>query len=315
MLPQLVSWTETAYSQLTAKLDYHPLAPKWQKTQLPITINGKTVKIDYWYPLPLKPKDKISVFFYASESDFWRTKTTFYPPIGAGAFAEQLHWRIVMPIIQDSEMMFRLITHELAHIFQFGCWYKGRLDLIEATVKSWTEAVWYFEGYSQHLSGLHLVRPTDIYLTRLVVLKDFIPAVKTWKQISNYLINYNLAPHFFDWIAEKYGQETVKRIFKEIGIIGPTDRALKKIIHQILQKSFGQIDLEFRDYLRNKYKHLHLKNEAHAYGTNLHLVEEIQSQSLIKSMSGSRAMRQRLAKKKRVKFLYEPVVSPDGKKI
>jgi len=56
MLPQLVSWTETAYSQLTAELDYHPLAPKWQKTQLPITINGKTVKIDYWYPLPLKPK-------------------------------------------------------------------------------------------------------------------------------------------------------------------------------------------------------------------------------------------------------------------
>jgi len=314
-MPQLISWTETAYRNLTEKLDYHPL---FTKIEIPVEIQDVTAKLEYWHPSVLKTKHKIPIFFYTTEADFWRTKTTFYPPIGAGAFAEQLHWRVVMPIIYDPETIFRMITHEVAHIFQFACWYKGRMDLMQAMTRI-RDAVWYFEGFSQHLSGLHLVRPTDIYLTRLVVLKDFIPAVRTWKQINNYLINYNLAPHFFDWIAQEYSTQTIKQIFKEIGIVGPTDKALKSIIRRILKKSPGQIDLEFRDYLRNKYKHLYLKKESHAYGSNLHLVEDalFRRTNVLMSSYEYTAIPPQPVKRKRekVKFLYEPVVSPDGKKV
>lgn len=321
ILPQLISLTEGAYKNLSSKLEFDPLFPL-VKAEILVPFFGMIIPVQFQYfeTRKLTAKEKIPIVFYSNRGDFWRTQTGGgYPPIGAGAFAESRHWRVVMPTTYDPKTMSALITHELGHIFQFSCWYKGKMGLLQEMGRK--DVLWYFEGFSQHLSGLHLFRPTDIYLTRLLVLKDVIPSIGVWKYFGAYEINYNLAPHFMDFIVDQYGQRMIKEIFHKIGQCGPTDKALGIAFSQLLKKSIGQLDLEFRDWLRNKYKHLFLKHEAHYYGANLLLaVRELKDSSVV-LVSGYRSAPSQTDEEKnkkrgkKVKFLYEPAVSPDGKQI
>src|SRR5262247_1973349 len=75
---------------------------------------------------------------------------------GVGAFAEPSRDRMVMPLDEPSDLMYRLIVHELTHVFEF--------DIIPTSLIRRSVPLWVNEGLSDYMTGLW--RPTDLMTVR-----------------------------------------------------------------------------------------------------------------------------------------------------
>ena len=65
---------------------------------------------------------------------------------GVGAFAEPSRYRILMPMDEPPDLLYRLIVHELTHIFQF--------DIIPTSLIRNTTPLWVNEGMSDYMTGI-----------------------------------------------------------------------------------------------------------------------------------------------------------------
>ena len=71
---------------------------------------------------------------------------------GVGAFAEPIRNRIVMPMDEPPDLLYRLIVHELTHQFEF--------DIIPTSLMRRNVPLWVNEGLSDYMTGIW--RPQDL---------------------------------------------------------------------------------------------------------------------------------------------------------
>src|SRR6266508_1866799 len=71
---------------------------------------------------------------------------------GVGAFAEPSRDRMVMPLDEPPDLMYRLIVHELTHIFEF--------DIIPTSLIRRSVPLWMNEGQADYMTGNW--RPIDL---------------------------------------------------------------------------------------------------------------------------------------------------------
>ena len=87
-------------------------------------------------------------------------------PEGVGAFAEPYRDRIVLPIDEPPDGLYRLITHELTHIFLF--------DVVpRSLITRQTIPLWVDEGMADYMAGVW--RPLDLMAVRDAALSDIVP--------------------------------------------------------------------------------------------------------------------------------------------
>ena len=67
-------------------------------------------------------------------------------PEGVAAFAEPTRDRMVLPIDEPPDQLYRLITHELTHIFEFDIIPRG---LVQRGIPLWVD-----EGLSDYMAGV-----------------------------------------------------------------------------------------------------------------------------------------------------------------
>ncbi len=96
-LNQIVSYAESAYAHLNKSLD-HEL-----RFRVPLVI-------------------------YKTHGEFLQTNITLSElPEGVAAFSEPVQYRMVLPIDGPPDEQYKLITHELVHIFEFSMFFEGYL--------------------------------------------------------------------------------------------------------------------------------------------------------------------------------------------
>src|SRR5437868_616889 len=81
------------------------------------------------------------------------------------AFAEPYRDRMVLPIDEPSDALYRLITHELTHIFEF--------DIIPRSLLHRQLPLWVDEGLSDYMTGYW--QPFDLMTVRDAAIADIIP--------------------------------------------------------------------------------------------------------------------------------------------
>ena len=181
-------------------------------------------------------------------------------PEGVGAFAEPQRNRIVLPIDEGPDGLYRLITHELTHVFEFDIIPRG---LIQRSVPLWVD-----EGLADYLAGVW--RPLDIMQVRDVAVSDTVPSMTQFQRYGGFAsgrVVYNLGHAAFEFIEERWGDDGIRRFLfalRRSAVGGGGDP-----YEETFDLEPEEFDDEFKKYLDERFEAFRDKERPTDYGRNL----------------------------------------------
>ena len=179
---------------------------------------------------------------------------------GVGAFAEPFRDRMVLPIDDPPDLLYRLIVHELTHIFEFDIIPQG---LIRRSVPLWVN-----EGLSDYMTGLW--DPVDLMTVRDAAVADIVPKMtdlEGYGGFNNPRIIYNLGHSVFEFIESKWGKEGLRQFLFALrkSVIGGGEDAYEEAFHV----KPDEFDQQFEKYLKDRFKPFRDKERPADYGPSL----------------------------------------------
>jgi hypothetical protein len=204
---------------------------------------------------------KLPLILFSTASEFWQQNVQpGAAQEGVGAFAEPGRYRIVMPIDEPPDLLYRLIVHELTHQFQF--------DIIPTGLIRRNMPLWVFEGMSDYMTGYW--RPLDIMTVRDAAVSDIVPKMSEMQDyggFSNPRLIYNLGHAAFEFMESKWGKEGVRAYVFALrrSVIGGSDDAYQ----EAFQVTPEEWDQQFDRYLKERFKPFRDKERPADYGRDL----------------------------------------------
>ena len=179
---------------------------------------------------------------------------------GVGAFAEPFRDRMVLPIDEPPDLLYRLVVHELTHIFEF--------DIIPQSLIRRSVPLWVNEGLSDYMTGIW--RPIDLMTVRDAAVADTVPKMSElegYGGFSNPRLIYNLGHTVFEFIESKWGKEGIRQFLFALrkSVIGGGEDAYEEAF-QLKPEAFDQ---EYEKYLKDRFKAFRDKERPADYGRNL----------------------------------------------
>ena len=179
---------------------------------------------------------------------------------GVGAFAEPERQRMVMPLDSPPDLLYRLVVHELTHIFEF--------DIIPTSLIRRNQPLWINEGLSDYMTGIWV--PLDLMTVRDAAVADIIPKMSKlegYGGFSNPRLIYNLGHATFEFIESRWGKEGLRQYLFALrkAVIGGGDDAFQ----EAFKISADDFDQQFERYLKDRFKPFRDKERPADYGRNL----------------------------------------------
>lgn len=112
---------------------------------------------------------------------------------GVAAFAEPTRNRMLLPLDEPPDLLYRTITHELTHIFEF--------DIIPQSLIRREEPLWINEGLSDFETGYWT--PLDLATVRDAAVADIVPKMSQlegYGNFSNPRLIYNLGHAAYEFM-------------------------------------------------------------------------------------------------------------------
>jgi Tol biopolymer transport system component len=232
-LEDVVSYAESAYLKLSSDLD-HEL------------------------------KFRVPLVLYKTHGEFLQTNITLSElPEGVGAFAEPVQYRMVLPIDQPPDKLYKLIAHELTHIFEYSMFYDGYLG---RAIRS-APPTWIMEGLASYLAQDE--DNLDRMAIRDAVVNNILPPIQALNVVT--FLTYRYGNAIFDYIEQEHGIEGLRSFlfeFKKVLLTGSVGRAIKEAFGY----DIDEFNRRFNRYLRQKYFPVLLdKKSPDEYGTEISL--------------------------------------------
>ena len=110
---------------------------------------------------------------------------------------------MVLPIDEPSDALYRLITHELTHIFEF--------DIIPRSLLRRGLPLWVDEGLADHMTGYW--NPFDLMTVRDAAIADIVPSMSDFQGVpfADGRLPYNLGHAAFEFIESRWGKEGLRQ--------------------------------------------------------------------------------------------------------
>jgi len=213
-LNDIVSYAESAYVRLSQELD-HEL------------------------------RFRIPMVIYKTHGEFEETNITLEEvPEEVGAFAEPIQNRMVLPIDQPPDKLYKLISHELTHIFQYSLFFEGYLGrALRARIPTWL-----VEGMASYFGQDE--DSLDRMFIRDAVVNNYIPPIQALDQLS--YLNYRYGHAVFDFIEQDFGKEGVRNFvyeYRKVLLTGNVEKAIK----EAFGTDIDAFNRNFNRFLRKKY--------------------------------------------------------------
>ena len=203
---------------------------------------------------------KVPLVLYKTASEF--QQQNIEPgelPEGVLAFAEPYRDRMVLPIDEPSDALYRLITHELTHIFEF--------DIIPRTLLRRGLPLWVDEGLSDYMTGYW--NPFDLMSVRDAAIADIVPSMSDFQgvQFADGRLPYNLGHAAFEFIESKWGKEGLRQFLFALrkAVIGGGESAYE----EAFKLKPEEFDEQFDKYLKDRFKPFRDKERPADYGKDL----------------------------------------------
>jgi hypothetical protein len=179
---------------------------------------------------------------------------------GVGAFAEPTRNRMLLPIDDPPDLLYRLITHELTHIFEF--------DIVPQSLIRRSAPLWIDEGLSDYETGYWA--PMDLMTVRDAAVADIVPKMSDlegYGDFSNPRLIYNLGHAAFEFIESRWGKEGIRQFMFALrkSVVGGGDSAFEEAFRMKPE----EWDQGFEKYLKDRFKPFRDKERPADYGRNL----------------------------------------------
>jgi hypothetical protein len=230
-LEQMVSFAESAYLKLSEDLD-HELSVR------------------------------IPLIYYKTHPEFAQTNITMQElPEAVGAFAEPVQNRMVLPIDGPPDKVYKLLTHELTHIFQYDILYNNKLGRV---IRS-NPPLWIMEGLASYLAEDE--DSFDTMAIRDAVVNSIVPRIEQLGRLS--FLTYRFGNDVFSFIEERWGKDGIRNFLFEYRKV-----LLRNNVPKAIKEAFGldieDFNREFQRYLRERYlPYLLEKKEPGDYGREI----------------------------------------------
>jgi hypothetical protein len=203
---------------------------------------------------------KVPLVIYKTQSEFQQQNIEpMELPEGVLAFAEPYRDRMVLPIDEPSDALYRLITHELTHIFEF--------DMIPRSLLRRGLPLWVDEGLADHLTGFW--NPFDLMSVRDAAISDTIPPMSEFQgqAFVDGRLPYNLGHAAFEFIESRWGKEGLRQFLFALrkNVIGGGESAYE----EAFRLKAEEFDEQFAKYLKDRFKPFRDKERPADYGRNL----------------------------------------------
>ena len=203
---------------------------------------------------------KVPLVLYKTQAEF--QQQNIEPgevPEGVLAFAEPYRDRMVLPIDEPSDALYRRITHELTHIFEF--------DIMPRSLLRRGLPLWVDEGLSDFETGYW--NPFDIMTVRDAAIADIVPKMSDFEgvQFADGRLPYNLGHAAFEFIESKWGKEGLRQFLFALrkNVIGGGDSAYE----EAFRLKPDEFDEQFDKYLKDRFKPFRDKERPADYGRDL----------------------------------------------
>ena len=203
---------------------------------------------------------KVPLVLYKTESEF--QQQNIEPgelPEGVLAFAEPYRDRMVLPIDEPSDALYRLITHELTHIFEF--------DIIPRSLLHRSLPLWVDEGLSDYMTGYW--QPFDLMSVRDAAIADIVPSMSDFEGVAfvDGRLPYNLGHAAFEFIESRWGKEGLRQFLFALrkAVIGGGESAYE----EAFRLKPDEFDEQFDKYLKDRFKPFRDKERPADYGKDL----------------------------------------------
>ncbi len=202
---------------------------------------------------------KVPIVLFKTQSDFQQQNILGAElPEGVLAFAEPEGRRMVLPIDEPPDQLYRLITHELTHIFEFDVVPRG---LMGADLPLWVD-----EGLANYMAGYW--NAMDLMAVRDAALTDNVPRMSQFyvPALSGRL-PYSLGHAAFEFIEARWGQEGVRSFLLGLrrNVLGGNETAYE----EAFKLKAEEFDDQFDRYLKERFKPFRDKERPADYGRNL----------------------------------------------
>jgi hypothetical protein len=179
---------------------------------------------------------------------------------GVGAFAEPTRNRIVMPMDEPPDLLYRLIVHELTHQFDY--------DIVPASLVRQSTPLWIHEGLADYMTGFW--RPLDLMSVRDAAVADIIPKMSKlqgYSDVGGARMIYNLGHAIFEFIEARWGKEGLRQYLFALrkSVIGGGEDAYEEAFDLTAE----EFDQDFDNYLKDRFKPFRDKERPADYGRNL----------------------------------------------
>ena len=143
---------------------------------------------------------KVPLMLYKTQSEFQQQNVEPSElPEGVLAFAEPYRDRMVLPIDEPDDALYRLITHELTHIFEF--------DIIPRSLLRRGLPLWVDEGLADYMTSYW--NSFDLMTVRDAAIADTVPAMSDFQGAAfvDGRLPYNLGHAAFEFIESRWGRK------------------------------------------------------------------------------------------------------------
>src|SRR6188472_3285145 len=221
---------------------------------------------------------KVPLVLYKTQAEF--QQQNIEPgevPEGVLAFAEPYRDRMVLPIDEPSDALYRLITHELTHQFEF--------DIIPRSLLRRGLPLWVDEGLSDYMTGYW--NSFDLMTVRDAAVSDNVPSMSNFQGVAfqDGRLPYNLGHAAFEFIESRWGKEGLRQFLFALrkAVIGGGDSAYE----EAFKLKPDEFDEQFDKYLKDRFKPFRDKERPLDYGRDLAPKREKTPYSVVVSIEPS----------------------------
>ena len=206
---------------------------------------------------------RVPLVLFKTQSAFQTQNIVGELPEGVLAFAEPERNRMVLPVDEPPDQLYRLITHELTHIFEFDIIPRG---IIGAGLPLWVD-----EGLANYMAGYWNV--LDLMQVRDAALTDNVPRMSRFDaQPLSGRLPYSMGHAAFEFIEARWGKEGLRQFLFSLrkNVLGSGETAFE----EALKLSPDDFDDQFDRYIKERFKPFRDKERPADYGRDLSPSEE-----------------------------------------
>jgi hypothetical protein len=203
--------------------------------------------------------DRVPLIVFKTQSEFQENNVAGELPEGVLAFAEPERNRMVLPIDEPPDQLYRLITHELTHIFEFSIIPRG---IIGEGLPLWVD-----EGLANYMAGYWNI--LDMMQVRDAALTENVPKMSNFNAAPlSGRLPYSLGHAAFEFIESKWGKDGLRQFLFSLrkSVLGGGESAYE----EALKVKPEEFDEQFDRYLKERFKPFRDKERPADYpGRNL----------------------------------------------